>query len=110
MSVHHSTHGVLAALLLLGAAGCASNDDSFAERVEDIADDWRDGKKDVEKGREMVKDGRKDVRDGQRDLDDERDALRRAERELAVAKEAYDAALLLSDAAMTAEALEDDDG
>ena len=110
MSFHTDlSRGALAALLLVGASACASNDDSFAERVEDIADDWRKGQDDVEKGQEMVADGRKDVRKAQRELDDERDKLRRVERELSAAKEAYDAALLLSDAAMTAEALDDKD-
>ena len=103
------TRGALAALLLAGTAACASGGDSFAERVEDIADEWRDGKKDVEKGREMREDARKDLKKAQNKLDDERDELRRDQREQASAKQAYDAALLLSDAATTATALEDDD-
>ena len=110
MTTQRISRGALAALLLVGTAACASGGgDSFAERVEDIAEDWRDGKKDVEKGREMREDARKDLRKAQRDLDDERDDLQRDQRELVSAKQAYDAALLLSDAATTATALEDDD-
>lgn len=101
------TRGALAAILLAGTAACSSSGGNFADRAEDIAEDWRDGKKDVEKGREAVEDGRKDLKKAQRSLDDERSELRDAERELAVAKEAYNAALVLSDAASTAAALED---
>ena len=102
-----TTRAALAALVLAGVGACASGESSFPDQIERIADDWRDGKEDVEKGRDMVEDGRDDVKKAQRRLDGERDQLRRAEREDAAAKAVYNQALGVSDAATVAMALDD---
>lgn len=95
----------LIAASLTAIAACSSvplvgddGDDDFGSQIADIADDWKDGKKDVERGRKMIEKGRDDVADGRRKIDRHEDRLRSAERDLTRAREAYNAALLLASA------------
>lgn len=94
------TNGAIAAAVLL-TAGCSTvggNGDSFAEQIEDIAESWQDAKDDVEKGKKLVERGRDDVKDGEGDVQEHSKKQKRYERELAQARESYQAAQLLSGA------------
>ena len=90
----------IAALLgvSLTACGTIGGDETFAERISDIADDWEDGREKVEKGRKRIDKGRDDIDDGQDDLREHTRKLADAERDLRRAREAYDAGLLLASA------------
>ena len=93
----------LAVLLSTSLAACSSvplvgGEETFADRIAEIADDWEDGKEKVEKGRKRIEKGRDDISDGEDDLRKHQRKLADAERELRNAQEAYNAALLLASA------------
>lgn len=93
----------IAALLGTALTACASvpfvgGEETFADRITEIAEDWEDGKEKVEKGRDRIDDGRDDIRDGEDDLREHTRRLADVQRELRRAQEAYDAGLLLASA------------
>ncbi len=95
---------VLSAVIVLSASACSSLDlneereDNFATQIEDIADAWKDGQRDVERGRRLIERGRTGVEEARSELAQRTSRLAATEQDLRQAREAYDAALLLSDA------------
>ena len=91
---------MLAALMgaSLTACGTFGGEETFADRITEIADDWEDGKEKVEKGRDRIDDGRDDIRDGEDKIREHQRKLADVQRELRRAQEAYDAGLLLASA------------
>jgi septal ring factor EnvC (AmiA/AmiB activator) len=82
---------VLPAILSLSMASCSSmpfgGEETFADRLDDISDSYRDGQKDIRKGRDLVEDGRADLQKQRERRQRELAGLSKAEQDVRLTRE-----------------------
>lgn len=82
---------VLPAVLSLGLASCSSmpfgGEETFADRLDEISDNYRDGQKDIRKGRDLVEDGRSDLKKQRERRQRELAGLTEAEQDIRLTRE-----------------------
>ncbi|MEE4213406.1 MAG: hypothetical protein V2I43_29535 [Parvularcula sp.] len=98
-----------ASLLL---ASCSSlpfggGEETFADRLEDIAENYRNGQKDIERGREMVEDGRSDLKKQRERRQNELQELAKAENDIRLTRQEITRASATGDSPTTLEKLGD---